>query len=222
MPGTIQPLAADWRLPAGPAARSGSRNQDAELVRRAQAGDQTAFREIVERYQARVMSFINRFLHNWDEAEDVAQEVFASAFFSLNSFRLQSTLASWLYRIAVNESFEYLRRKRARPLVYESELSEEAARAVRNHPRAQGAALDAVLAQRQMVVRLLHRLSEADRTMLLMREVEGYSMEEIAEITGRSENAVKIRLFRARRKLAAAARRASVAKQASTAGAGSC
>jgi RNA polymerase sigma-70 factor (ECF subfamily) len=192
----------DW-----PVARSGSRSGDAELVTRAQAGDQSAFREIVERYQAKVMSFINRFLHNRDDAEDVAQEVFASAFFALRNFRLESTLTSWLYRIAVNESFEYLRRKRARPLVFESELSEEAARAVRNHPRAQGAALDTVLARRQMVLKLLHRLSADDRSLLLMREVEGYTMEEIAEITGRSVSAVKVRLFRVRRKLAAAARR---------------
>jgi RNA polymerase sigma-70 factor (ECF subfamily) len=72
-----------------------------------------------------------------------------------------------------------------------------------------------------MVVKLLQRLSAGDRSMLLMREVEGHTMEEIAELTGRSENAVKVRLFRVRRKLAAAARRASLAPL-SASGAGSC
>lgn len=203
---STQTLSTDWRLGAGRAANP----EDAALVKRAQSGDQMAFREIVERYKTRVMSFVYRILRNPNDAEDVAQEVFASAFFALRDFKLQTTLISWLYRIAVNESFEWLRRKRARPLVYESDLNEDALRAIRNCPRTQAAALDSVLARREMLVRLLGEIPPGDRTMMLLREVEGYSLGEIASVTGLSENAIKVRLFRARQKLLKAARRASV------------
>lgn len=200
---STQTLGTDWRLGASRAANA----DDAALVKRAQAGDQMAFREIVERYKTRVMSFVYRFLPNHNDAEDVAQEVFASAFFALRDFQLQSTLISWLYRIAVNESFEWLRRKRARPLVYESDLNEDALQTIHNRPRGQAAAFDSVLAQREMLIRLLSEIPPGDRTMLLLREVEGYSLAELASITGLTGNAIKVRLFRARQKLLKAARR---------------
>ncbi len=202
---STQTLSTDWRLGAGRAADC----EDAALVKRAQAGDQMAFREIVERYKTRVMSFIYRILRNPNDAEDVAQEVFASAFFALRDFELKNTLTSWLYRIAVNESFEWLRRKRARPLVYESDLNDDALVAMHTSPPAQAAALDSVLARREMLLRLLSEIPPADRTMLLLREVEGYSLCEIASVSGLSENAIKVRLFRVRKKLLKAARRAS-------------
>ncbi|MGE5568286.1 MAG: RNA polymerase sigma factor [Rhodospirillales bacterium] len=201
MASTVQ-LAPDWQFRAAPAARS----HDTELVERALAGDQAAFHEIVECHQAKVRSFISRFLHSWDEAEDVAQEVFAKAFFSLHKFRLQGTLASWLYRIAVNQSIEHLRRRKSRPLVYESELNQEAARSVRNRSRAHEASPDAVLARRQALGRLLLGISASERRMLVMAQVHGYTMEEIAEKTGRSVSAVKVRLYRVRKKLVAAGR----------------
>jgi RNA polymerase sigma-70 factor (ECF subfamily) len=202
---STQTLSTDWRLRAGRAAAS----EDAALVKRAQSGDQMAFREIVERYKTRVMSFVYRILRNPNDAEDVAQEVFASAFFALRDFELHHTLISWLYRIAVNESFEWLRKKRARPLVYESDLNDDALQAIRNRQHTPASALDSVLARREMLVRLLSEIPPGDRSMLLLREVEGYSLDEIASVTGLTGNAIKVRLSRARKKLLKAARRAS-------------
>ena len=201
MASTVQ-IASDWGFRAEPAAR----NYETELVRRAQTGDEAAFSEIVECHQAKVRSLISRFLHSWDEAEDAAPEVFARAFLSLHKFRRQGTPASWLYRIAVNQSIEHLRRRKSRPLVYESELNQEAARSVRNRCRTHEASLDAVLARRQALGKLLHGLSASERRMLVMAQVHGYTMEEIAKKTGRSVSAVKVRLYRIRKKLAAAGR----------------
>lgn len=180
---------------------------DAALVRRAQASDQMAFREIVERYQARVFGLICRILHDRIEAEDIAQEVFASAFFAIRTFEYQGTLLGWLYRIAVNQSFQYLRRKKVRPLVYESGLSKECRQSIAASSAARNPApgIDVTLAQREFVLGLLACLSREDRCLLLMKEVEGYSVQEMTAITGLTESSVKVKLFRARRKLIRAA-----------------
>jgi RNA polymerase sigma-70 factor (ECF subfamily) len=175
-------------------------NEEAALVRRAQASDETAFREIVERYQARVFSIIHRTLRDRNEAEDIAQEVFANAFLSIRRYKCQGSLLSWIYRITVNECYEYLRRKKVRPLVYEGDLKkedEDRTYEARSHDRP----VDAALADRDLAVKLLARVSEQERFLLLMREVEGYSIQELSKITGMNENSLKVKLFRARQKL---------------------
>lgn len=207
MASTAHNPTADWTAATAAISAPVSSSNDEALVRRARAGDQMAFREIVERYQARVMSFIYRLLRDRNDAEDVAQEVFASAFQSIDRLKVQSTLGSWLYRITVNHCFDYLRKKRVRPLVYESDLSEDALHAIQNSNSTQTPerGFDAALAQRDLVFRLLDSLSLADRSMLLLKEVEGYSLGELAQMHGMNENAIKVRLFRVRRKLLATA-----------------
>src|SRR5512140_70505 len=104
------------------------RNSDeAALVRRVQARDEMAFREIVERYQAKVLSIIYGILRNRNDAEDIAQQVFAKVYFSIKTFDSRSTLLTWIYKITVNECYDYLRKRRGRKLVYESDISEEEA-----------------------------------------------------------------------------------------------
>src|SRR5271155_2614714 len=96
-------------------------SEEAALVRRVQAGDQLAFREIVERYQSKVFSIIYGILRNHNDAEDIAQQVFAKVYFSIRNFDFRSSLLTWIYKITVNECYDYLRKKRVRKLVYESD-----------------------------------------------------------------------------------------------------
>jgi RNA polymerase sigma-70 factor (ECF subfamily) len=191
----------------GAAIEQGTGTDDATLVRRAKASDQLAFREIVERYQGRVFALICRILRDRTEAEDIAQEVFASAFFAIGSFQYQGTLLGWLYRISVNQCFQYLRKKKARPLVYESGLTAKNMRLIEKSasggPPPPG--IDAKLAQREFVLELLGRISREERCLLIMKEVEGYSVHEMTRITGISETSIKVKLFRARKRLLKAA-----------------
>lgn len=184
-------------------------SEEAALVRRVQAGDESAFREIVERYQSKVFSIIYGILRNRNDAEDIAQQVFAKIYFSIGSFDFRSSLLTWIYKITVNECYDYLRKKRVRKLVYESDFTEEDALRMMNTepPVDQTRAVDAVLAQRDLVMKLLGRISEEERTLILLKEVEGHSVEELAQMTGLNQNTIKVKLFRARQKLLRAANR---------------
>jgi RNA polymerase sigma-70 factor, ECF subfamily len=179
------------------------------LVQRAQAGDEAAFREIVERYQSKVFSIIHGIVRQRNDVEDIAQQVFAKVYLSLRSFDFRSSLITWIYKITVNECFDYLRKRKVRRLVYESDLSEDEVRRVENTEPAtdRQAPADSSLAQRDYVIKLLTRVSEEERMLLMLKEVEGYSVEELAERTGMNENTIKVKLFRARQKLVKAAQR---------------
>lgn len=184
-------------------------SEEATLVRRVQAGDELAFREVVDRYQTKVFSIIYGILRNHNDAEDIAQQVFAKIYFSIRNFDFRSSLLTWIYKITVNECYDYLRKKKVRKLVYESDFTEEESqRMERSEPgSALQPPLDANLAQRDLVVKLLEKVSEEDRQLLLLKEVEGHSVEELAQMTGMNENTIKVKLFRARQKLVKAAQR---------------
>ena len=179
------------------------------LVQRAQAGDDAAFREIVERYQNKVFSIIHGIVRQRNDVEDIAQQVFAKVYLSLKSFDFRSSLITWIYKITVNECFDYLRKRKVRKLVYESDMSEDEVRRVENSEPAvaRQTPLDDTLARRDYVVKLLTRVSEEERMLLMMKEVEGFSVEELAEKTGMNENTIIVKLFRARQKLVKAAQR---------------
>ncbi len=184
-------------------------SEEADLVRRIQARDEAAFRELVERYQAKVYSIIYGILRNRNDAEDIAQQVFAKIYFSIKNFDFRSSLLTWIYKITVNECYDYLRKKRVRKLVYESDFSEEDLRLMENAEQSEEKVrpVDAALAQRDLVMKLLGKISEEERTLLLLKEVEGHSVEELAAMTGMNQNTIKVKLFRARQKLLKAAKR---------------
>src|SRR6059058_1019926 len=129
---------------------------EAALVRRVQGQDELAFREIVDRYQAKVFSIIYGILRNHNDAEDIAQQVFAKVYFSIGNFDFRSSLLTWIYKITVNECYDYLRKKRVRKLVYESDFSEEDAQRMEASEPAvdQAAPMDRRLAQQDLVVKL--------------------------------------------------------------------
>lgn len=183
--------------------------EEAALVRRVQAKDEMAFREIVERYQAKVFSIIYGILRNRNDAEDIAQQVFAKIYFSIKNFNFRSSLLTWIYKITVNECYDYLRKKRVRKLVYESDFSaDDSARMENSDPASdQTPGVDHRLAQQDLILKLLAKLSKEDRSLLLLKEVEGHSVEELSEMTGMNENTIKVKLFRLRQKLVKAAQR---------------
>src|SRR5438445_5965857 len=134
------------------------------LVQRAQAGDEIAFREIVDRYQNKVFSIIHGIVRQRNDVEDIAQKVFAKVYLSLKSFDFRSSLITWIYKITVNECFDYLRKRKVRKLVYESDLSEDEVRRVENtEPNIdRQTPADADLARRDYVLKLLSRVSEEE------------------------------------------------------------
>src|SRR5271154_3050118 len=184
-------------------------SEEASLVRRVQARDEIAFRDIVERYQAKVFSIIYGILRNHNDAEDIAQQVFSKVYFSIRNFDFRSSLLTWIYKITVNECYDYLRKKRVRKLVYESDFSEEDSVKMENSDTAiePSPAVDTRLAQHDLVIKLLDKLSEEDRTLLVLKEVEGHSVEELSQMVGMNENTIKVKLFRARQKMIKAAER---------------
>lgn len=184
-------------------------SEEALLVRRVQARDEMAFKEIVERYQSKVFSIIYGILRNHNDAEDIAQQVFAKIYFSIGNFDFRSSLLTWIYKITVNECYDYLRKKRVRKLVYESDFSEEDSLQMENSQSAadRHAAVDETLERRDLLLKLLSKVSEEDRTLMLLKEVEGHSVEELSRMTGLNENTIKVKLFRTRQKLLKAAQR---------------
>src|SRR5205085_4440856 len=151
------------------------------LVRRAQAGDEPAFREIVERYQSKVFSIIHGIVRQRNDVVDIAQQVFAKVYLSLKSFDFRSSLITWIYKITVNECFDYLRKRKVRKLVYESDLSEDEVRRVENTEPSvdRQAPADTTLARRDYVLKLLSRVSEEERMLLVLKEVEGVFVGEL-------------------------------------------
>lgn len=181
---------------------------DRELVRRAQREDKEAFEELIRRHQHRVFAVAGGILKRREDVEDIAQQVFVKAYFSLKRFDQRAAFTTWLYKITVNECWDMLRKKKVRPLVYEADLSEEQARQVISSAEKGKDVPDISdrLEARQRVERLLEGLEERDRLMLILKEVEGFSIEEIAEVLDLNANTVKVRLFRARRRVVSQAK----------------
>lgn len=200
------PVATEARKAPEGTARRGD---DRELVRKAQQGDKEAFEVLVGKHQGRVFAVAGGILRNREDVEDIAQQVFLKAYFSLKRFDQRAAFSTWLYKITVNECWDLLRKKKVRPLVFESELSEEQAHAYQSTGQKAEFAPDISeqFETRQQLERWLDCLDERDRAMLVMKEVQGFTVEEIAEMIGINGNTVKVRLFRARQRIAEKIRR---------------
>src|SRR6202050_4030577 len=186
-------------IPAFALSKGGAQDER-ELVRMAQNGTVEAFEELVRRHQQRVFAVVTRILRRREDVEDVSQQVFLKAYVSIRRFDMRSAFSTWLYKIAVNECWDSLRKKKVRPLVYESELSADQVNQLDTYARADRSTSspDERTLARDLLERLLDCLSEEDRGSLLMKEVEGLSVQEIAAIYDLNVNTVKVRMFRAR------------------------
>jgi RNA polymerase sigma-70 factor (ECF subfamily) len=175
---------------------------DFELIKRAQKGDSAAFNEIVLAYRKRILGAIARLIARPEEVEDVAQEVFLRLYFSLDQLRTVEVFEPWLYRLTKNAACDYLRKQRRRPEFRMSDLSEQ--QVVMADAVAGGKADQDEQHQRKIresVDALLGAVSEDDRTLLMLKEVEGLSLKELEKIYDVNENALKVRLFRARQRV---------------------
>jgi RNA polymerase sigma-70 factor (ECF subfamily) len=183
---------------------SGAETEDAALVGRLQTGDEEAFRELVESYRTKVYRVIWSIVRGDADADEIAQEVFVKVYFGIGGFRRLSSLSTWIYRIAVNEAYGHLRKRRTRLIGIEAAL-----KVADGTP-----APDRALAGRELLEALLARLADEERTLLLLREADGMSIAELSELTGTNESTVKVRLYRTRQKLAQLARRLTPPKGA--------
>jgi RNA polymerase sigma-70 factor (ECF subfamily) len=209
VPKAESPTTATAAVARASGAKTSGIVDDRELVRRAQRLDKEAFEELVRRHQHRVFAVAGGVLRQREDVEDVAQQVFVKAYFSLKRFDQRAAFSTWLYKITVNECWDLLRKRKVRPLIYESDLSEDQARqfGAPDERRQREPDISEKLEERQRVERLLEGLDERDRTMLILKEVEGFAVEEIAQILELNANTVKVRLFRARRRIVSQARK---------------
>ena len=172
---------------------------DAELAALARGGDESAFEELFRRHRRRVALIASRFFRQREQVEEVVQESFTKAYFALGEFGggRDASFAAWLARIAFNTSYDELRRQKRRPEGALEDLTEEEssrlAERLRPGSDAEGAAVS-----RDLASKLLARLSPEDRLVLVMLDVEGLSVAEIAELMGWGGSKVKVRAHRAR------------------------
>jgi RNA polymerase sigma-70 factor (ECF subfamily) len=182
--------------------------RESRLVRRLKSRDETAFREMIATYQTDVFNLVFRMLGNWEEAEDLAQEVFVTVFKSIDGFRGESKFSTWLYRIAVNHCknrYKYLARRQYHATQPLDEISE---RAMAGRDGGPAVALQAQISQpdrvmeglqlEQAIQREIANLEEEQRLLIVLRDVQGLSYQEIATISQLPEGTVKSRLHRAR------------------------
>jgi len=175
---------------------------DFELIRSAQAGDSAAFNEIVLAYRKRILGTITRLIARPEDVEDVAQEVFLRLYFSLDQLRTAEVFEPWLYRLTVNAAYDYLRKQRRRQEFRMSDLSEQQVMMADAMAGGKAELEDQHQKKiRESVDSLLGAVSEADRILLMLKEVEGLSLKELEKIYKVNENALKVRLFRARQRV---------------------
>ena len=170
------------------------------LIHGCQSGDEDSFRLLVQRFQGKVFSIAYSMVRRPADVEDIAQQVFTKIYFGIRRFDFRCALLTWIYRITINECYDYLRKHRSNRTVVLSEMSEEQARQVTN------TACKDISAERraelaQSVAFLLGKLSEEERLLLVLKEVEGYSIQDLAGMFSWKENTVKVKLFRARQRL---------------------
>src|ERR1700722_12004702 len=183
---------------------------DFELIERARSGDDNAFNQVVQAYRKRIMGTISRLIGRPEDVEDVAQEVFVRLYYSLDQLRTPEVFEPWLYRLTVNASYDYLRRARRRSESRMADLSEQQVMMADFLASGRQEGVERQKGQvREFVDALFQHVSEEDRLLLTLKEVEGLSLKELEKIYRVKENAIKVRLFRARQRVLKAYKKAT-------------
>jgi RNA polymerase sigma-70 factor (ECF subfamily) len=197
----------------GPVAVAAVEHPDTVLVGRVRAGDEAAFEQLYLRYRDRVTRMVANIVRDSAATPDLVQEIFTKAYFAVASsshrrlgvtsaeFRAGSPFRPWLYKVATNHCLDHLRRQGRRPfhLTIEDEWTADETGAV--VPVADSVDALKQLVSRDLVQKLLRMLKPRDRVLLVMKEIEELSLEEMSEVTGMGVTAVKVALFRARRRM---------------------
>lgn len=180
-------------------------SSDAKLIQQAREGDREAFEELVRRFQRLVFNIIYHYLGSSNDVEDLAQEVFVKVYQSLDRYDTSRPFKNWIGKITANRCLDQLRRNKSNPVRTLSDLSASDEQEISQLYTSYKAGLQLTEAQSESCFRLLHsamsNLSEKDRMAFVLRELEGLSYSEIAEMTGATELAVRIRLSRTRQHL---------------------
>ena len=166
---------------------------DATLVEAARRGDQGAFEALVHETHRSVYGLVFRLVGNHDDAADVMQETYLRIWRGLRSFRGDASFDTWVYRVAANTSMSHLKKRGRMP---------EPVDPVDLEPLEQAAPEPEMPLDAELLEQALKKLPEAMRTVIVMKDMYGFTLEEIAKQAGATESAVKVRLFRARRRLA--------------------
>lgn len=182
--------------------RTARLEEERAWVAEALDGDNKAFGKLVERYQKKVYGLAFGILRNREDAWDVAQEAFVKAYKNLGSYEGSAAFYTWLYRIAYNLSLDTLRSKARRDTV---ELDDDTREAVGEEGARPEHPADTVARRElaEVVTKAMSKLTEKHRAIIVLREIEGLSYEEMAEVLQISKGTVMSRLFHARRNLAA-------------------
>jgi RNA polymerase sigma-70 factor (ECF subfamily) len=173
---------------------------DRELVERVQRGDSAAFDALVRKYQHRVIGLIGRYVHDWSECQDIAQEVFMRAYRALGNFRGDAQFSTWLHRIAVNTAKNHLVAQNRRPPTDDIDVMDAEQFDPSFRLRDTDTPEHELLRQEveRTVMEAVNRLPGELRDAITLREVEGLSYDEIAERMGCPIGTVRSRIFRAR------------------------
>jgi RNA polymerase sigma-70 factor, ECF subfamily len=175
---------------------------DFTLIRAVQAGDHQAFESLVRRYQRQVANLIYLTMGSRDDVDDIAQEIFIRVYRSLSKFKFDASFFSWLYRITMNLCIDEIRKRKIRRMLSLDYLTEDALEKSRKS-KDYTIASDSVLTEekRQVIQSALQQLTPEHREVLVLREYQDLSYNEIAEILDLRLEAVKSRIFRARLEL---------------------
>ena len=174
------------------------------LVEQLQAGSQTAFWEFVNTYKQRIFSTVYNIVNNPTDAADITQDVFIKASQSIHSFKGNSSLSTWLYRIAVNMALSFIRKNKSRQTLSIDELDESGVtpETLRLIPSTSGSDRSTALKELQKKLNdALASLSNNHRTVFVLFEIEGLSHQQIAEVVGCSVGTVRSRLHYAKQQL---------------------
>ncbi len=205
---------ADFDLDVDESARVPSED---DLIVKSLAGDHDAFEVLVRRHTGRVFNIVGSFFRRRDMVEDIGQEVFAKAFFSLRSFTLGRSFEAWVAKIAVNACYDHLRAQRRR-IEYQMPRNAEQEDDWLELQMLEAATERHASAERQREAaeiseRLLAKLDPEDRLVLVLIDRDGYSVKDVSEMTGWGQSKIKVRAFRARRVLRAAMKRLTMSAE---------
>ena len=175
---------------------------ESETIKKAQSGDDEAFNEIIKAYRKRILGVVYRMIGNGDDVEDVGQEVFIRLYFALGQLREPKVFEPWLYRLAKNTCYDYLRKKRRHNEVRMGDLSEEQSNVVEKILAGKKSLNDDQKEEAKELVNILFsRVDEEDRILLSLKEIQGLSLKELSDVYKINTNALKVRLFRARKRM---------------------
>ena len=184
--------------------RKENSEEDRELVRRCQKGDDGAFEELVRKYQQTLFNLVYHNMGHRGDVEDVAQKIFTKVYFSLPKFDNDRPFFPWVYRIAVNQCYDELRRARRRRSLAFSELNLQDSESIERLIRQEDLTEVPVEERQEMydlLQKMLDRLPEKQRKAIVLRDLEEVPYEKMAELMNCTEQAARLKVFRARMRL---------------------